>query len=72
MPIQIQPACAYGVPQAMAAHANGVMVFARPGRARAPAAQPETRGSTWLAISSIWRRSSPTGQKWTRWQPARA
>ncbi len=31
MPIQIQPACAYGVLRAMAAHATGVMVFARPG-----------------------------------------
>src|SRR5262249_57587617 len=34
--------------------------------------QQETRGRTSLAISSIWRRSSPTGQQLTRWQPARA
>jgi hypothetical protein len=34
--------------------------------------QHETCGMTSPAISSIWRRSSPTGQKWTRWHPARA
>jgi DNA-binding transcriptional LysR family regulator len=36
-----------------------------------PAAQ-DTSGMTCPAISSIWRRSSPTGQKCTRWQPAPA
>jgi hypothetical protein len=34
--------------------------------------QRDTRGKTSPAISSIWRRSSPNGQKQTRWQPARA
>ena len=34
--------------------------------------QHETCDMTLPAISSIWRRSSPTGQKWTRWHPARA
>jgi hypothetical protein len=27
---------------------------------------------TSFAISSTWRGSSPKGQKWTRWHPARA
>jgi hypothetical protein len=41
-------------------------------QARDRRTQQETRGRTSPAISSIWRRSSPSGQKWTRWQPARA
>ena len=39
---------------------------------RTPGQQGATRGNTSLVSRSIWRRSSPSGQKCTRRQPAAA